>query len=97
MDTTYFEETDKAGNTTGQIRAVYVPKADDDQIGLPTAEKVVLGTAIAAAAISYVFGIVDSYKGAKRYNKKLIESASLLPKPYLALGTRTEAGLKFNF
>jgi len=97
MDTIYFNETNEVGTPTGQVRAVYVPKSDKDQIGLPTGEKVILGTAIAAAAASYVFGIVDSYKGAKRYNRKLIESASLLPKPYFAFGERTEAGVVMKF
>ena len=73
-DTVYFNETDQAGHplsTSNSVRAVYVQRDDANQVGLPTTEKIVLGTCVVAAAASYLWGIYDSYTGAKRYNQKL--------------------------
>lgn len=53
-----------------------VLKPDDEQKGLPTGEKVVLGVSLAATAGFYVWGVIDSYRGAKRYNRKLFDRAS---------------------
>jgi hypothetical protein len=55
---------------------VYVPRDEASQVGLPLGEKVALGTAVTVAAISYLWGIYDSYVGANRYNKKLFSGLS---------------------
>jgi TM2 domain-containing membrane protein YozV len=56
------------------VHPVYTPKPDSLQVGLPTGDKVALVAAIVVCAASYVFGIYDSYTGAQRYNRKLMES-----------------------
>ena len=79
-------------------REIYVPKPDSLQVGLPTAEKALLVSAIVVGASAYVFGLVDSYRGAQRYNKKLFASAPVKPEFYCDLGTkRNEAGLRLRF
>jgi TM2 domain-containing membrane protein YozV len=50
---------------------VVVSKPSDQQVGLPTDEKIILGTSALMAAGFWVWGIYDSYRGAKRYNQKL--------------------------
>jgi TM2 domain-containing membrane protein YozV len=96
-DTTYFNETDQAGHATGQVRAVYVQRADNLQVGLPTAEKVVLGTAVVAAAAAYVWGIYDSFTGAKRYNKKLFAGLAEDGGLRLSVDLKGTVGLQTRF
>jgi TM2 domain-containing membrane protein YozV len=80
------------------IHPVYVMRPDNRQVGLPTAEKALLVTACVVGASAYVFGLIDSYRGAQRYNKKLLAGASLKPEFYCDLGTRrNEAGLRLRF
>jgi len=76
-DTFYIGEKDKFGNDIPVIHAVYVPKADNEQVGLPTTDKVLLVSTIVLAAGSYFFGIYDSYTGAKRYNRKLVDTQKI--------------------
>ena len=60
--------------------------------GVPPAEVVIIG------AGAYIFGIYDSYTGAKRYNRNLVASAGIRPELYCSLGsTRNEAGLRLKF
>jgi len=97
-DTVYFEELDKAGVPTNNSRAVYVLRNPEDQVGLPAGEKAVLISALAIGVTSYVFGIIDSYNGAQRYNKKLFAALPVKPEFYCHLGrTRNEAGLRLLF
>ena len=56
---------------SGEVHEGRALKSESEQVGLPTAEKAVLGAAVAIAAGSYIFGIIDSYRGAKRYNARL--------------------------
>jgi TM2 domain-containing membrane protein YozV len=80
------------------IHPVYVLKPDSLQVGLPTSEKVALGSAVVIGAVSYIFGLYDSYQGAKRFNRKLVASAPVIPSLYYSLGaTRNEAGVRLNF
>jgi hypothetical protein len=77
-DTIHLAEADPVtGLPNGSSRDVYVMRDPDKQVGLPAGDKVLLVGAIAIAATSYVFGIIDSYRGAQRYNKKLLESQQL--------------------
>jgi hypothetical protein len=64
-------------------------------VGLPAEEKVILITAIAAAVGSYVWGIIDSYNGAKRYNTKLLTVVE--PKLEFELADAPEVGLSLRF
>jgi TM2 domain-containing membrane protein YozV len=97
-DTVYFEELDKNGVPTGLNREVHIMRDPDNQVGLPTGEKIALGSAVVIGAGSYVFGIIDSYRGAKRFNHKLVADAAVRPSLYYSLGTtRNEAGLRLNF
>lgn len=73
-DTFYVEEYDKVGRWTGRYREVYATRAEEDMEGLPTNEKIVLGASAAAMVGFWVWGVVDSYKGAKRYNTRLMAS-----------------------
>ncbi|MBD3320180.1 MAG: hypothetical protein GF350_03705 [Chitinivibrionales bacterium] len=75
-DTFYIAETDGFGNTISPeiVHQATALKPDDEQVGLPTEEKVLLITALTIAGGSYVFGIIDSFLGARRYNEKLIAS-----------------------
>jgi TM2 domain-containing membrane protein YozV len=80
------------------IHPVYVLKPDSLQVGLPTGEKVALGSAVVIGVASYLFGLYDSYRGAKRFNRKLITSAPFKPSLYYSLGTsKSEAGIRLNF
>lgn len=80
------------------MHPVYVMRPDSLQVGLPTAEKVLLVSAVVVGASAWVFGIMDSYHGAERYNKKLFASAPIKPEFYCALGSRrNEAGLRLRF
>jgi TM2 domain-containing membrane protein YozV len=80
------------------IHPVYVLKPDSLQVGLPTAEKGLLVAALIVGAGSYVFGIIDSYRGAKRFNRSLVACAPVKPSLYYSLGaTRSEAGIRLNF
>lgn len=97
-DTVYFQEFDNEGSSTGIIRAVFIMRDPEDQIGLPTAEKALLVSAVVIGASAWVFGIIDSYHGAERYNKKLFASAPVKPEFYCMLGSnRNEAGLRLRF
>lgn len=58
--------------TPPNVRPVYVPRTSENQVGLPVKEKVILSLSIAGAAGFYVWGILDSYNGAKRFNKGLL-------------------------
>jgi hypothetical protein len=92
-DTVYLSEYGKDA-----WREIYVPKPDSLQVGLPAGEKVLLVSAVVIGASAWVFGIIDSYHGAQRYNKKLFASAPVKPEFYCALGTkRNEAGLRLRF
>jgi hypothetical protein len=80
------------------MHPVYVRRPDDRQVGLPTTEKALLISAVVIGASAYVFGLVDSYRGAQRYNKKLFASAPVKPEFYCMLGSnRNEAGLRLRF
>ncbi|MBN2037984.1 MAG: hypothetical protein JW768_14680 [Chitinispirillaceae bacterium] len=97
-DTLYFQELDKNGNPTGLNRAVYIMRDEDEQVGLPTGDKIALGCAVLIGAGSYVFGIIDSYRGARRFNRKLVAEAGIRPEFYCALGLkRNEAGVLLRF
>jgi len=76
-DTLYFQEHTPYGAPTNRYRAVYVLRDDEDMIGLPAEEKVFLGASVVLAGVSYVFGIIDSFMGAKRYNDKLFSLSSV--------------------
>ena len=71
-DTIYIQEA-----YTDVVHPVYVPKPDSRQVGLPTTDKVLLVSTIVLAAGSYIFGIYDSYNGANRYNRKLMEAQKI--------------------
>lgn len=75
MDTVYFAETSKDGRYTGYYRAVYVPRAEADQKWPSAGEKYAFMGSIAACAGFYVLGVIDSYRGAKRYNSRLVAAA----------------------
>ncbi|OGS36067.1 MAG: hypothetical protein A2293_06040 [Elusimicrobia bacterium RIFOXYB2_FULL_49_7] len=75
-DTIYVEEYDKLGRWTGKYREFYAAKADKDVKGLPTDEKVVLGISATAMVGCWVFGVIDAYRGAKRYNNHLMACRS---------------------
>jgi TM2 domain-containing membrane protein YozV len=80
------------------IHPVYVLKPDSLQVGLPTGEKALLVTAIVAGVGTYVFGLIDSHRGAKRFNRKLVAGAPFKPSLYYSLGTsKSEAGIRLNF
>jgi hypothetical protein len=97
-DTVYFEEYDKEGRPTGLNRAVFIMRDPNKQVGLPAAEKIALGSAAAIGVASYIFGLYDSYRGAKRFNRKLVASAPVTPSLYYSLGTTiSEAGIRLNF
>jgi TM2 domain-containing membrane protein YozV len=69
-DTFYIEDTD------GAFHQVTTPKEDDESFGLPRTEQALLIGSAASTMGFYIWGIIDSYKGAKRYNKKLISGAN---------------------
>lgn len=80
------------------IHPVIALKPDEEQVGLPTGKKVLLAAAALTGASAYIFGIIDSYKGAKRYNRKLVAHADSNPEFYCALSPRrNEAGLRLRF
>ena len=66
-----FTHNEKSGAGTGIVRPVYTAKPENEQVGLPPVEKGVLIGSITIMAASYIFGIIDSYRGAQRYNAKL--------------------------
>ncbi|MBD3343856.1 MAG: hypothetical protein GF401_02190 [Chitinivibrionales bacterium] len=70
-DTFYVREYSETGDPTNIYHEATALKPDDEQGGLPTEEKVILGAALTLAASSYVFGIIDAYQGAQRFNEKL--------------------------
>jgi TM2 domain-containing membrane protein YozV len=77
-DTVHLAEADPiTGTPNGSFRDVYVMRETKDQVGLPVGDKALLVGAITLCAASYIFGLVDSYKGAQRYNKKLLENQQL--------------------
>jgi TM2 domain-containing membrane protein YozV len=96
-DTFYIEE---AYGNPPPVHQAYSLKPESEMVGLPTGEKVLLGTTIALAAASYVWGIYDSYQGAKRYNlnlalrdvKKLSFDAGVDP-----VGKRAEIKVRYLF
>jgi hypothetical protein len=97
-DTVHLCESDNNGNPTGFYRDVYVMRSADKQIGLPTAEKAILISAVVIGAGSYLFGIYDSYRGAHRYNNKLFADAAVKPDLYCSIGSqRNELGLRLRF
>ncbi len=77
-DSFYIEEVDPVTNQgTGSYHLVTTAKPKDKQIDFSSTDKALLITAITVTATSWIFGIVDSYMGANRYNKKLIENRKL--------------------
>ena len=97
-DTFYIEDYFSPDPDNPIIHPVTALKPEDEQVGLPTEEKTLLISAIVIGAASYVFGIYDSYTGAKRYNRKLVASSGLRPELYCSLGRkRNEAGIRLNF
>lgn len=74
LDTFYIREA----YDSNKVHMAVAPKPDNQQVGLPTGDKVFLITAITLTAASYVYGIIDAYYGAKRYNQKLIEGRQRL-------------------
>lgn len=68
-DTFYIMDTDSA------YHQVTAPRPEDAWVGLPTREKIELVSSTAIMAGFYLWGIYDSYQGAKRYNKKLVTGA----------------------
>jgi hypothetical protein len=85
MDTVYFAETSRDGVYTGYYREVYVPRADKDQKWPSAEEKYLFIGSIVTCAGFYVWGIYDSYLGAKRYNSRLFG------------GTGAKTGLRLDF
>jgi len=69
-DTFWIEEAMVPEEDRRNFRAT-APKPEDEQVGLPGAEKAVLGVSVVLCAASYIFGIIDSYNGANRYNRNL--------------------------
>jgi TM2 domain-containing membrane protein YozV len=67
-DTFYIEE---AYGDPPRVHQAYSMKSEDEMVGLPSGEKVLLGASIGLVAVSYVWGIYDSYQGARRYNHAL--------------------------
>ena len=97
-DTFYVEDYFSPDPNNPIIHPVTTLKPDNKQVGLPTGEKVLLVSAVVIGLGSYVFGIYDSYTGAKRYNRKLVASSGIRPELYCMLGVRrNEAGLRLNF
>lgn len=47
-------------------------KPRDEMVGLPRAQKAGLFLAVSTAAVSYVWGIIDAYQGANRFNETLL-------------------------
>lgn len=47
-------------------------KPRDEMVGLPRAQKAGLFVAVSTAAVSYVWGIIDAYQGANRFNETLM-------------------------
>jgi TM2 domain-containing membrane protein YozV len=76
-DTFYIAETNQNGVPTGYVRQVYAMKPNDQQVGLSRGGKVLFVSSIVLGVASYAFGIFDSYIGAKRYNKKLLENQQI--------------------
>jgi TM2 domain-containing membrane protein YozV len=74
LDTFYIRE---AYDST-KVHMAVAPKPEDEQVGLATGDKVWLIATLTLVAASYVFGVVDAYYGAKRYNKKLFEGQQRL-------------------
>lgn len=71
-------------------------KPDDEQVGLPTKEKAILGSSLLGAGFFYVWGIIDSYNGAKRYNKNLLATAMQKVKVEMAFVSKEEIRLKVD-
>jgi TM2 domain-containing membrane protein YozV len=80
--TIYYEtyRWDQINTDTFYVQDVYnptivhmatAPKPDHEQVGLPAGEKVALGASLVLGTVSWIYGIIDSYNGANRYNKKL--------------------------
>jgi TM2 domain-containing membrane protein YozV len=71
-DTFYIEEVNPETGVGKKIfHKVTASKTEDEMAGLPTAEKVILGTAVAGVVGFWLWAVIDGYRGAKRYNKKL--------------------------
>jgi TM2 domain-containing membrane protein YozV len=89
MDTVYFQETDINGIPTGYYRNVYVAKPESEQLWPSTGEKLIAIGSVVSCAAFYIWGIYDSYNGAKRYNQKLFAEAEpkLSIRPVLALNS----------
>jgi TM2 domain-containing membrane protein YozV len=80
------------------IHPIYVLKPDSLQVGLPTGEKALLVTALITGVGTYIYGLIDSYRGAKRFNRKLITIAPIKPSLYYSFGTsKSAAGIRLNF
>jgi len=71
-DTFKIREYDEGGSPTDLYHTVTSPKPENQQVGLPNDEFAFLWVGFSAMVGFYIWGIVDSYNGAKRYNKKLI-------------------------
>jgi TM2 domain-containing membrane protein YozV len=69
-DTFYIEDTEHA------FHKVTAPKDESEWSGLPRGEQALLVASTVTALGFYVWGIIDSYRGAKRYNRKLFDRAS---------------------
>jgi TM2 domain-containing membrane protein YozV len=78
--------------------SVTAMKPENLQVGLPTGQKALLVGAVVIGASAYVWGIIDSYRGAQRYNKKLLADAIIKPELYCSLSSqRNEMGLRLRF
>jgi hypothetical protein len=73
-DTFFVAETDEDGSPTGQVHRATALKPDAQLVGLKPGEKVLVVGACITAVASYVFGIVDAARGAKRFNEKILLS-----------------------
>jgi len=98
QDTVYFQETDINGIPTGYYRNVYVPKPDAEQKWPSATEKYLAIGSIVSCGAFYIWGIYDSYSGAKRYNQKLVAETDRKFSVKLALGPRGDgAGFKAQY
>ncbi len=97
-DTFYVQAYDKDGLPTSEIHRSIAKK--DTTIRLREQERLVAGIALLGMATSYVWGIIDAYQGAKRYNRELMrgEGARLgFELGYDPLQTQASARLVYRF
>ncbi len=72
-DTVYIKGISKGEEKIFQF---FTPKPDSELRGLPDKEKALLVASIATVGITWVWGIVDAYLGAERYNRKISLTSS---------------------